>query len=455
MPWLLLFEKKKEREFRGTVFLRSYKTLRISLLLAIALYAIFGVLDFWITPVSRERIWFIRFALVSPVLLITLLASAFRSFRKLWGILMFTCALVMGAGILAMMATAQKSEPGYIYYYSGLLLVIMWNYSLTRVQFFWACLAGLLIILGFEFVTFYVQGVDPRGAEGITALNNSFFLIASNIIGMFAGYTIEYYQRREFLQNKELSREKSRSDRLLLNILPENIAREMKTQGHVAPREFPSASILFTDFKGFTNLSEVMEPDHLIAELDFCFSYFDSVIEKYHLEKLKTIGDSYMCAGGIPEENHTHPVDCLLAALKIQSFINLIKRRKMKKGRPYWEMRVGINTGKIIAGVIGDKKFAYDIWGDSVNLASIHEASGAPGKINVSHSTAELTRGLFEYESRGPIQAKRKGNIDMYFLKGLRPEYYIMNGPHVAPNEKFHAIYRRIKTGELILGRDI
>jgi class 3 adenylate cyclase len=198
------------------------------------------------------------------------------------------------------------------------------------------------------------------------------------------------------------------------------VADELKHRGKVEPVNYESVSVLFTDFKGFTELSEQLTPKQLVDELDYCFSYFDEVIEKHNLEKLKTIGDSYMAVGGIPNVNSTHAIDAVLAALEIQAFIEQRKEQHMRNNTPYWEMRIGIHSGSLIAGVIGQKKFAYDVWGDTVNTASRMESSGVPGKINISQSTFELIKDFFVCNYRGKLPAKNKGDLDMYLVKGIK-----------------------------------
>ncbi len=225
------------------------------------------------------------------------------------------------------------------------------------------------------------------------------------------------------LAAKKLEAEKRRSEQLLLNILPLEVADELKNRGKVEPVNYESVSVLFTDFKGFTQLSEQLTPKELVDELDYCFSYFDEIIEKHNLEKLKTIGDSYMAAGGIPTLNTTHAIDTVLAALEIQAFMQQRQEQKMKNNSPYWEIRIGIHSGPLMAGVIGQKKFAYDVWGDTVNTASRMESSGVPGKINISQSTFELIKNYFECDYRGKLPAKNKGELDMYLVKGLKHHF--------------------------------
>lgn len=226
-----------------------------------------------------------------------------------------------------------------------------------------------------------------------------------------------------------------------MNILPRAIADELKTKGSTEPVHFESASILFTDFKGFTLVAETLTPRQLVGELDRCFSYFDSLMDGYNLEKLKTIGDSYMCAGGIPVPNRTHALDCVLAALEIQAFMNQMKAIKEEQNLPYWELRLGIHSGPIVAGVIGQKKFAYDIWSDTVNTASRMESSGAPGRINISSVTYDLVKEFFICEKRGRVPAKNKGEIEMYFVNALKPDFS-RDAYGRVPNEHFAAAYR-------------
>ncbi|HMV42783.1 MAG TPA: adenylate/guanylate cyclase domain-containing protein [Leptospiraceae bacterium] len=216
---------------------------------------------------------------------------------------------------------------------------------------------------------------------------------------------------------KALESEKKKSDDLLLNILPTQVAEELKQNDFTKPVYYESASVLFTDFKGFTKIAGKMSPSELVTELDFYFSEFDRVIEKYGLEKLKTIGDAYMCASGLPKINSNHAIDLVNAALEIQEFMLNLKK---EKGESVWELRIGINSGPLMAGVIGKKKFSYDVWGDTVNIASRLESNGEAGKINISQYTYELIRDHFICEYRGKIAAKNKGEIDMYFVLGRK-----------------------------------
>jgi class 3 adenylate cyclase len=222
-----------------------------------------------------------------------------------------------------------------------------------------------------------------------------------------------------FFQRNRINRERRRSEELLLNILPEEVADELKEKGEAEARHFASATILFTDFKGFTQLSERVSPTDLVAELNTCFKAFDAIMGKYRIEKIKTIGDAYMAAGGLPDPKHGSPADVVRAALEMQDFMKELKAEREALGRPFFEMRVGIHTGPVVAGIVGVKKFQYDIWGDTVNTASRMESSGAVGEVNISRSTYELVKmepGL-TFTPRGKVQAKGKGEMDMFFAE--------------------------------------
>jgi len=222
-----------------------------------------------------------------------------------------------------------------------------------------------------------------------------------------------------YRQRNRISKEKKRSDELLLNILPEEVAEELKAKGEADAVQIDQATVLFTDFKGFTAMSESLSPKELVRDLNECFSAFDRITEKYGIEKIKTIGDSYMAAGGLPTPNSTHAADVVRAALEMRDFIAAGKSKKLSAGHPYFEVRIGVHTGPVVAGIVGVKKFQYDIWGDTVNTASRMESSGEAGKVNVSSTTYALVKDRFACSHRGKISAKGKGEVDMYFVEPM------------------------------------
>ncbi|MFT5972696.1 MAG: class 3 adenylate cyclase/tetratricopeptide (TPR) repeat protein [Cryomorphaceae bacterium] len=222
--------------------------------------------------------------------------------------------------------------------------------------------------------------------------------------------------------NRIIAAEKERSEGLLLNILPQETADELKEKGSATPKFYPLVSVLFTDFKGFTQIAEKLTPQELVEELNTCFISFDEIIEKHNLEKIKTIGDAYMCAGGIPASNENNPFDAVNAALEIRDFMEELRLERTAKGLDFWELRIGIHTGAVIAGVVGKNKFAYDIWGDAVNTASRMESSGIPGEVNISGATHEIVKDKFNCRYRGKVAAKNKGEVDMYLVESIKTE---------------------------------
>jgi class 3 adenylate cyclase len=261
-----------------------------------------------------------------------------------------------------------------------------------------------------------VNAVTEKEQQRLKILKNA-FIGGFSITFLAAG--IFFIQRRRITKEKKRSDElRKRSDELLLNILPAETAEELKLTGEAKAKNFDWVTVMFTDFKDFTKISDTLSPTDLVAELHYLFQAFDNIIHKYNIEKIKTIGDSYMAAGGLPVANQTHAKDLVNAAIEIVAFMEKHKLQRIEENKPVFEIRIGINTGPVVAGIVGVKKFQYDIWGDTVNLASRMESSGEPGKVNISGSTYELVKNDFTCTYRGKIQAKNKGEVDMYFVSG-------------------------------------
>ncbi|MEZ4803204.1 MAG: adenylate/guanylate cyclase domain-containing protein [Gelidibacter sp.] len=239
--------------------------------------------------------------------------------------------------------------------------------------------------------------------------------IALILIGIMA---IGLYRRNTFIRKtkKIIEEERDHSDRLLLNILPEETAAELKQNGAVKAKKYDSVTVLFTDFKGFTNYSEKLSPEALVETVSFYFSKFDAIIETHGLEKIKTIGDSYMCAGGLHCKTDDHAKRMILAAMEIIAFVEDTKKDATASELTF-DIRIGINTGPVVAGIVGTKKFAYDIWGDTVNVASRMESMSEPGKINIGENTYKIVKDDFACEYRGEIEVKNRGELKMYFVK--------------------------------------
>ena len=247
-------------------------------------------------------------------------------------------------------------------------------------------------------------------------------IVKTGFIGGFL--TVLLFAAVFFKQRNKIGKEKKRSEKLLLNILPAETAEELKATGTAKTKRLDLVSVLFTDFKNFTQASEILTPEELVAEINYCYSEFDRIVTRHGIEKIKTIGDSYMCAGGLPVSNNTHPFDVVSAGLEMVKFIEKNKQERIESGLPYFELRLGIHSGPVVAGIVGINKFAYDIWGDTVNTASRMESSGEVGRVNISGATYELVKDKFNCMYRGKIEAKNKGVIDMYFAEEIK-EYIL------------------------------
>ncbi len=253
-------------------------------------------------------------------------------------------------------------------------------------------------------------------------LRNILLLVSGFVILLAALFYARYRSKKKASEtleqkNKLIEAERERSDNLLLNILPPAIAAELRTEGRAAARRYDQATVMLVDFVNFTNVAERLSPEALVEELDYCFRQFDNIISQYNIEKIKTIGDAYLAASGLSDRN-TLPDDMIKAAVEMQEFLAHLKLERQQRGLPFFEARVGIHTGPVVAGVVGAKKFAYDIWGDTVNMAARLEQACEPGRVNVSEATQSLSKYLFKFESRGKISAKNKGDIEMYYVAG-------------------------------------
>lgn len=236
--------------------------------------------------------------------------------------------------------------------------------------------------------------------------------------------------------------EKLKSDNLIRNILPEHVVNELNVHGKSSPIMIPQATAIFMDFVGFTRITQEMEAEELVGILNEHFTKFDQIFKKHKVEKLKTIGDGYMAVGGVPVQNKTHPLDAALSSMKVLRYMKEINKKE-KRG---WNLRVGIHTGPMIAGIIGETKFSYDVWGSSVNLCSRLETASKPERINVSQEFMEYTKDFFEFEARGHIEIKNREPVKMYFLTDIKEE---LRTDHLEPNEKFFELYRQFDAASI------
>ncbi|MFH2095440.1 MAG: adenylate/guanylate cyclase domain-containing protein, partial [Bacteroidota bacterium] len=275
---------------------------------------------------------------------------------------------------------------------------------------------------------------------------------------LIASFGIMIFKWREYLfaqeknkleqtiaeKTEEIVIQKERAEQLVANILPPDTAKELQSKGKASRKKYKMVTVLFSDIQGFTKIAEHMNPEKLLDELDKFFFEFDMVVERMNIEKIKTIGDAYMCAGGIPQKNRTNPIDVVLAAIIMRQHMRKLQRESENE----WDIRIGVHTGPVIAGVVGSKKLSYDIWGDTVNIASRMESSGKVGEINISETTYELVEEFFDCEPRGRIPVKYKGDISMYFVKGIKHDLSI-DGGGLEPNEAFYRKLQFIRYDDL------
>lgn len=261
---------------------------------------------------------------------------------------------------------------------------------------------------------------DAREAELKAQLEQQRLMKKASIIGILLLAIITGLSVFAFLQkqkdNRIIAAEKKKSDELLLNILPAEVAQELKDTGTSKPMNYDMATVLFADIKNFTGAAEKMTPAKLVSEIDFYFKQFDDIVSKYNIEKIKTIGDAYLCVGGLPVPDSHNAYNVVKAALEMQQFMQRVQDERKAKGDIYFEIRIGINSGPLVAGIVGLRKFAYDIWGDTVNIAARMEQHGEEGRINITGATYNLVKDKFSCSYRGKIEAKNKGYIDMYFV---------------------------------------
>ncbi|MDD4384274.1 MAG: adenylate/guanylate cyclase domain-containing protein [Bacteroidales bacterium] len=248
-------------------------------------------------------------------------------------------------------------------------------------------------------------------------------------------------QKKEIEKQKiNLEEEKNKSDSLLLNILPEVAAHQLKKKGFVKPKKYSDVSVMFADFVNFSSLiTRYADIEEFLSELGSYFEIFEEITAKRYIEKIKTIGDCYMCVGGLPQLNRSHPLDTVLAGLEIQKFIEEKAKIDEANQRPIWRLRIGIHTGSVMAGIIGKKKFAYDIWGDAVNIASRVESNGTAGKVRVSETTHEKVEAFFDFEKVIEINAKNMGHLNTFQVKRIKPEFSEDEDGYI-PNAAFKKI---------------
>jgi class 3 adenylate cyclase len=408
-PFSLVFaEEDLETAYFEHRFPELKRLTRRTLIVASLLYVVFGFLDPWIVPEVKENVWRIRI-LVSAYFGFTYMMTFTPAFKRITLVAMTSIGVLGGAGVLLMLMIAD--DTGAQLYYAGLILVMNGTFLMLGLPFVQGLGICLYILLAYELIA-----IGARATPLPVLVNNNFFLVGSLIIAGFTGYNLELYTRRSFCQTRIIETERAKSDSLLLNILPKEIAKTLKERNGTIADHFEEASILFADIVDFTPLSEQMTPAEMIELLNEMFSYFDSLVEEHDLEKIRTIGDNYMVTSGVPRPRPDHAQALARMALDMRNFASAPPA--LVNGQ--LQLRIGINSGPVVAGVIGHKKFQYDVWGSAVNTASRMETQGAPGKIQITQATYELVKEEFICEPRGSVTVKGIGAMDTWFLVDKR-----------------------------------
>lgn len=409
----LRFPPEVEEQFREDYQVNTIGTTRFALLLGIVLYSLFGILDVYAAPISKNVIWIIRYTIVAPFFTLVLILSYSERYQKHIQFLVCLAVIVSGFGVIAGTTIVLEVEFASRFYFSGLLLVSMWAYGLSRLQFRYAVLANLVILVGYEYINIVIkQQLDTETGTLIFILHNFFFL-GANVIGMFTSYYLERYTRRDFLQKYAIQEQRNQADKLLYNVLPEQIAERLKQSRETIAEEFESASVLFADIVNFTPISARFGPLEVVEMLNEIFSRFDELVDKYGVEKIQVAGDGYMVAAGVPTPRPDHAAVIAQLALDM---LDCVKTGNFLGGKHPVEIRIGLNTGSLIAGVIGRKKYFYALWGDMVNTASRMESHGESGKIQITRAMYELIKDEFECEYIGKIAIKGKGRMEAWHL---------------------------------------
>ncbi|HSJ85651.1 MAG TPA: adenylate/guanylate cyclase domain-containing protein [Anaerolineales bacterium] len=409
----LRFPDEIEEKFREDYHVNTVSTTRLALMLGLVLFSLFGILDIYAVPISKDTVWFIRYGIIAPAIMLTLAASYAEELQNRVQLLMGIVVAISGLGIVAMISITREVEFGNRFYFTGLILVSMWGYALSRLRFWYAVLANLIIMAGYEYASIVVKELLASETGIVIFTMHNFFFLGGNVIGMFASYALERYTRRDFIQKYTIQAQRDQADKLLYNVLPERIAEQLKRSKETIAEEFSAATVLFADIVNFTPISARFAPHEVVDMLDELFSNFDELVDRYGVEKIQVAGDGYMVAAGIPQYRPDHATVLAQLALDMQA---CVREGNFLGGKQPIEIRIGLNSGPMLGGVIGRKKYFYALWGDTVNIASRMESHGSTGKIQITRATYELVKDEFDCEYIGEIPVKGKGDMEVWHL---------------------------------------
>jgi class 3 adenylate cyclase len=432
----LRFPRPLEDAYREDLADRAIVMQRHFIAFGFVVYGLFAVLDYYAMPRTHQTAWLLRALLEVPTAGFFWLSFKHSTRRRMYW-LMNLWMLAMNCGILGMIMRAQQSELAFTFYPVGLMLVLICGYVASG-DLGYASAQGWLAIIGFWLVGTLDQRMQAAPSTWLQFFTLSYFLVGINIVGMALGYTQERTNRLAFLQRliieqqrQESDRLRLESDRLLLNVLPASIADRLK-HGEMVADHLEQVSVLFADLEGFTPYSANKTPAEVVQTLNLIFSAFDGLTEKFGLEKIKTVGDAYMVVSGLPTPRPDHLEALVTMAFEMQALMQGFRRSAICD----LKLRIGINSGPVVAGIIGFKKFSYDLWGDTVNVASRMESFGIPGEIQVTEEVYRQLNKKYLFRKRGVVNIKGKGEMRVYLLKGCKGDSRAFDsGPAVIANQ--------------------
>lgn len=407
-----------EAAYRHDAFTRTILPVtRFSLVFTVLVFFGYGVHDAFVVPELRSYAWLLRFGIFGPVGVVLVALTYAPWYERFHQATMVALGLAVNV-VTLLIGAADAPHAGYFIYtsYSALFVVLgpLVGKMSVVTHAVYSCMVVLLLV-----------AIDRMLVHGSMVVLLSFCVtvVSMGVIGAAAAWQNEKHGREAFLQRRVIKEqlealdvEKKKSDDLLLNILPAKVADRLKQDGESIADGFAQVTVLFSDIVGFTAMSDRLAPDEVVRRLNLIFSSFDKIADELGVEKIKTIGDAYMVAGGLPDRSEDHPLRIAEMALRMREALD---RLKAEIGEEI-SIRVGIHTGPVVAGVIGKKKFIYDVWGDTVNTASRMESHALPGKIQVTEDTAKLLEKDFELTPRGTIDVKGKGPMTTYFLEARK-----------------------------------
>jgi class 3 adenylate cyclase len=412
-PWSLKFKDEwLEQRFQDEYFDTNLQYIRIATILGALTWAAFGPLAQLVVKEGLFRDSVIRYGLGVPTGLVSFGLTYLPNYRRIWQPLLTAAILFSGLVWVIHRAVVLDARPDWGY--AGNMLILIFAYILVRIQFRYSALVGVALIVMYNVGAFFVIHEVANNV-----IFGDYFLLITAFIGTVGAYVLERSTRLLFLRERELDRERGRSEGLLRNILPEQIADRLKERdpatehGHIA-RAYTEVTVVFADLVEFTKQSGRTDPPEIVAVLDDVFTRFDAIAERYGLEKIKTIGDAYMAVAGVPEPRED---DVEVAAQAALAMRDAIAEVRWPSGDPM-RVRIGMATGPAVAGVIGQRKFAYDLWGDTVNTAARMESNGIPDEIQVSEGIYQRLGDRYRFSEVHVVNLKGKGPTAARFLIG-------------------------------------